>query len=155
MNMTEIELLEDLWDSVDFPVLRATVSMLQKPGRNYLTAGQIAGELKMDKIIVVQSITRLKDDYLEVKDHSSDNQQDWWVTGVNGNALVVTGVWPSPDRLIARLEDELEKEIEQSAVNSSKHTKLKALLDSLKNVAEGVTKDVLSEVILKATGMKP
>jgi DNA-binding transcriptional ArsR family regulator len=153
MSLSKNDLLDDLWSTDDFPVLIAAVDLIDKSEYGSVFAGQIAQKTGKTQDEVVRALSRLNGEYLVCRDISADNIRNFLVVDSTTKAKVVTGVWPSPDRLIARLEDELEKEIEKVPEGSAKHMKLSALLDSLKNVATGVTTEVISQVLLRALGM--
>ncbi|WP_415457705.1 hypothetical protein [Bifidobacterium sp.] len=148
-------LLDDKWDSVDFPVLKAVVTRWNAASYPAVQTHEIAADTGLDVGEVLRSVTRLASaDFIDAQNESREGQRDCIITGCSRDAQVLTGVWPSPERLIARLEDELEKEIDEAPEGSAKHQKLSALLESLKNIAEGTTSAVLTEVVLRATGMK-
>ena len=153
--MDHDELLDDMWSSVDFPVLKAVVARMNAASYPAVQTFDVAGDTSFEHAEVVRSVTRLTNaGFLEAEDASTMASKDWTITGCSEKAQVITGVWPSPERLIARLEGELEKEIDEAPEGSAKHQKLSALLESLKNIAEGTTSAVLTEVVLRATGMK-
>ena len=148
-------LLDDKWSSVDSPVLKAVVARMNAASYPAVQTYDIAEDTGLDRAEVVRSVTRLVHaDFIDAEDASTEASKDWTITGCSEKAQVITGVWPSPERLIARLEGELEKEIDDAPEGSAKHRKLSALLESLKNIAEGTTSAVLTEVVLRATGMK-
>lgn len=144
-----------MWSSVDFPVLKAVVDRWNASSGAVVLTREIAADTGMDADEVLRSVTRLAAaDLIDAQDASTEKQGAYNITRCSRDAQVLTGVWPSPERLIARLEGELEKEIDEAPEGSAKHRKLSALLESLKNIAEGTTSAVLTEVVLRATGMK-
>ncbi|MEE8727432.1 MAG: hypothetical protein SOI04_07865 [Bifidobacterium thermacidophilum] len=148
-------LLDDMWSSVDFPVLKAVVARWNAAPYPAVQTHEIAADTGLDVGEVLGAVSRLAAaDLIDTQDVSTEGQRDYIITGCSRDAQVLTGVWPSPERLIARLEGELEKEIDEAPEGSAKHRKLSALLESLKNIAEGTTSAVLTEVVLRATGMK-
>jgi hypothetical protein len=137
-------LLEDVWASRDFPVLREATRMIddgsEEPGLNALV--EATG---LDLASVVKAIYALERRGLVIPDHRYGGVAG--IEAVSGEAYILTGLHPNGDEITDRLVDALRQaaeEVSDPEEKSRLRRAAKALGEVTKSVASGVITNVIT-----------
>jgi len=142
--------LADVWASRDYPVLVAVAQMLEQ-GRS-VQAVEVAEAIGRPQHDVVLALNNLGHMHLIVKDSSTYDGPDNYVTGIRPEGLEATGQWPSSDVAAERLIAALDALVDNAPENSPKHKRLVAARNGLLGIGRDVLVNVGSAVI---TGQLP
>jgi DNA-binding transcriptional MocR family regulator len=135
-------MLEDVWASRDFPVLREATRMIDD-GTEDPSVHALAEATGLDLASVSRAIRALERRGLITADHRLAGVAG--IQTVSGEAYLLTGLHPDGDDITDRLVDALQQAAEQ--VDPEEGGKLrraaKALGDVTKSVASGVITNVI------------
>ena len=140
------------WFSRDLPVLDAIVVYLDEHGgSSYPQLYDIAAMTGLHDEQVVRAAAALEDDYIQLH-KTMGPARGWAVVSVNSAARIATGQWPNPETLSARILAGIEAAAEAES-DDVRRGKLRSAAEVLGTAARDVGTDVLTAVILRATGM--
>jgi len=137
--------LNDVWTSRDYPVLVAVAQLLEE--HDLLQSGEIAAYCGRDQREVVLALTNLSHRHLVVRDASTYDGRDNYVTGILPDGLEAVGQWPSSDVAADRLLEALDALADSAPVDSPKRNRLIAIRDALLSAGRDVVVDVAGAVI--------
>lgn len=138
--------LPDLWGTRDYPVLIAAARMLNE-GERVLPSNRIAEAANVEPASAVRALLNLSNGYLEVRDASTLDGQDCYVTGITAEGLRAAGQWPSADTAVERLLAALDQQIDNATEGSPKANRLRLLRDNLASVGRDVLVEVMGGVL--------
>lgn len=94
--------MPDTWLERDLPVLKAAVEVFEREG-DPMDAYDIAATAQLDPDTVQRALRALSTEPFFGKGQETANGDILWVGKPTGQALRVSGQWPSPETLLDRL----------------------------------------------------
>ncbi|WP_146086526.1 hypothetical protein [Rathayibacter sp. AY1D1] len=143
--MDQLPRLDDVWTTRDYPVLVAVAWLLEE--HDLLQSSDIAAFCGRSQRDVVLALTNLGHRHLVVKDASTYDGRDNYVTGIRPEGLEAVGQWPSPDVAAERLITALDALVDNAPMDSPKRNRLVAIRDGLLTAGRDVMIDVAAAVI--------
>ncbi|MDR8019215.1 hypothetical protein [Nesterenkonia aerolata] len=148
--------LTSTWETIEVPVLEATVSLLESknPG-SPTTLDEIVEASGLERDEVNRTIGKLSQEHLVANDISAAGAGaiDWIVKGVTPKGLRAAGVWPSENAAAGAFLEALDQQIEEAPEGSSKKSALEQIKASAKNVTEGTLTAVFAAAVKAGTGL--
>lgn len=145
--------MEDTWVDRDLPVLDVIVRLLDA-GSFMVTVRDIAAETGFEPETVDRAISALEGPFVVEYEQfaTAGNPNPWRVRKVTAAARQAVGQWPTPESLVERFAEAFGNAAEEEP-DTERKGRLREVAAFLGSTGRGVATEVVSKVILHASGM--
>jgi hypothetical protein len=139
--------VEDTWGSRYYPVLEATVRLVDAKAPEWVRVSEIAIEAGLDEADVVRALTALRPLFVgEIAEYAGGGVGQWTIDSVTSEARQLVGEWPSPRSLIDQLAEAFKAAADREP-DAQERGRLREIASALTGGLRDLAVEVAAEIL--------